>query len=75
VTAYQIGLELIELVGWYAHISELAKTGVNPVDRSTGIDRPLYQSPALEQGASGFWLDLDPGGRITGRPNHVVDCK
>jgi hypothetical protein len=75
VTANQIGLELVQLVGRDAHIGELAETGVDPIDRVTRSDGPVYQCPALEERTPCLGLNPNTDGWITRHPNHISDCE
>jgi len=47
VTANQIGLELIELVGGDPDVCQLSESGIDPVDRLARLNRPLDQLPTL----------------------------
>ncbi len=47
MTANEIGLELIELVGGNPDVRQLPESGVDPVDRLARLNRPLHQLPAL----------------------------
>jgi hypothetical protein len=73
MTAKEIGLELIELVGRNSNVGELSEPGIDPVDRLARSDGPLDQSAALQQRAPGFGLDRDPNCRISGDPDYVLD--
>ena len=47
VTANEIGLELIELVGGDPDVCQLSESGIDPVDRLARLNRPLDQLPTL----------------------------
>src|SRR4026209_840469 len=73
MAANQIGLKLVELVGGNSDVGELSEAGIDPVDRLTGLHRPIHQAPALEQGTPGLGLEGDPHSRRPGLPYHFID--
>ena len=73
MTADEIGLQLIELVGWNADVGELAEAGIDPVDRLTRLDGAIDQPATLEQRAPGLRVEGDANRGVAGDPDHILD--
>jgi len=73
MAAYEMGLELIELVGRNSHVGELPEAGVDAVNSLPRLDGSVHQPAAVEQGAPGRGLKRNPRRGVPGNPNDIFD--
>ena len=75
VTADQVGLQPLELIGRDADVGELAEPGVDAVDRGAAGQGPLHQhARGRESGArGGIGDDLDPG--VARQSDHIGESE
>jgi hypothetical protein len=75
VAPNQIGLELLELVGCDPDVGQFAEASVDAVDRLSGLDGVIYETPAREQRSPRLKIHGDPDAGIAGHLNHAIHGK
>jgi hypothetical protein len=73
MTADQVDLKLVELVGGDADVGELSEAGVDAVDRLAGGYGGLDQPPALHQGFARRSVHADADSRLSCGADDVPD--